>query len=254
MKDNEVVALKKSEHKAEIKTNLGDNIPFFSNYVEKEGLDNFLYSSEKEYLPFDYKEEKAEDGVFIEQTKIGINKKDRNVDNGKEGFFKQVVFKLREGFSFAFIAEIDDEGLDKYVSYVSMGADKSAFKISFKETSLEPENEINIQKNESHKIVLLSDAYLSGYDSKTDFQFAISSTKAFRFLKTEVKENNDKYYSSDPLKKKTENMNRSDKFNLIEKGSVFFFENETQMNAFAEKLELEANFRQIGYNNFKIIK
>lgn len=242
-----------SKHDAKIETNLGNNIPFFSNYNEKAGLDSFLYSNKEQYLPFDFDKEKAKDGVFIKQEKIGIHKKDRNVNNNKEGLYKQIVYKLQEGFSFAFFAEIKDEekDLDGYTSYVSMGADKSAFKISFEKTELELENEIHLEKNEDiKKIVLLSDAYLSDYNSKDDSQFAISSTKDFRFLKTVVQENDKKYYSSDPIKGKSGDMIRSDKLNLIEKGSVFFFKDETQKEAFAKKLKSEANFYQIGYNNF----
>ena len=252
--DYNIVPLKKS--KQNIKSSLG-SILYFENYVEKKGLNNFLIYSESDWLYMDYDKKEKPKGVFIEQEKIGITKS-KTGEAKEDSFYKQIVYKLNKGFSFGFIAEIDDE-LDKYNSYVKLGADNSPFKISFgKWEGGEIENEISLQNCNAPKIVLLSDAYLSDYNTK-DFAFAISNTKTFRFLKTEVKEGH-KYYSTDPLKKNNRNINRSDKYNLIERGSVFFFNDEEQLEEFVKKLNpdkiesSEKNFYQIGYNNYKIIK
>ena len=77
-------------------------------------------------------------------------------------------------------------------------------------------------------------------------------------MQTEVKEGN-AYYSSNPLRKESKQITRSNKYNLIERGSVFFFNDNNRMEAFANKLKGNndtdmANFYKIGYNNFIEIK
>jgi CRISPR-associated protein Cmr3 len=252
LKDGEPKYLEKAE--TTFRSSLNDETIFFPNYNEKDGLSSFLLNSEDKILPFDYDKKTAKEGVFIEQEKIGITK-------GKDGktrdnaYFKQIVYKLRKGFSFGFIAEIDDD-LNGYKDIISMGAEKSPSRISFTEPADEPvENKIELRNYNGPKIVLLSDACLTEY-SENDFLFAISETKTFRFLKTVV-QTGYKYYSSDPLKKGgggNKGMSRSSKYNLLERGSVFFFNDEDQMNKFSYKLKAETNFYQIGYNHHKIIK
>jgi CRISPR-associated protein Cmr3 len=244
LEEDKLVYLNKSL--APFKSNLSREMLFFENYVEKDGLSNFLISSETDFLPYDFDKKEAKNGIFIKKEKIGITKK-KDGETDKNAFYKQVFYSLIKGYSFGFIAELDD--LEEHTGIVSMGAEKSPFAISFKKFEGEIENKISLKTVNSPKIILLSDTYLSDYNTK-DFQFAISSTKTFRFLKTEIKKGN-RYYSSDPLKK--EEIKRSVKYSLIERGSVFYFKDENQMNGFADKLKRESNFNQIGYNQHKKI-
>ena len=233
-------------------------LPYFENYKEKTGLNNFLCNTDNKKYALNFDETKAPEGIFVEQEKIGI-KKSKSGETNEEGYYKQIVYKLNTGNSFAFLADINDETLDKNPSYVSLGADKSPFKISFEPLSdnntdieLQISTKLNFSLSEKLKIVLLSDTYISEL-KQNDYDFAISNTITFRFLHTEVKKGT-RYYSSDPLKKNRNLISHSDKFNLFERGSVFFFNNEKQLDDFALKLKAETNFRQIGYNYFKTIK
>ena len=246
IKDDKIEYL--NREKAVFKTNLSNDMQFMKNYIEKEGLSEFLYHSDDDFMAMDYdndydkkKNPKFPNGIFIEKEQVGITK---NTKGGtlENAFYKQVFYSLLDGYSFAFFAELEDD-LQVEDGFVSMGAEKNPFKITFEKLDKIEVIDISINKN-NPKIVLLSDAYLSNYD-KNDFQFAISSTKTFRFLKTEVKQGN-KYYSSNPLKKKE--IKRSDKYNLLEKGSVFYFKDNNQMDTFSNKLNSETNFIQIGYN------
>lgn len=243
-------------------TSAAGNCVYFSNYNEKKGLDNFLIHNESDFLPFDFDKEKAKDGVFVRHEKIGIRKK-RDGASDEEGFYKQISLSLSNGFCFAIFADIDDDALKKPEIHTSMGAEKSPFRFSFHKISNEApqwlkemdENDkrgepVLLQKTNTPKIVLLSDAYLPGYNP-ADFQFAISDTKSFRFIRSVVEEGN-KYYSSNPLEKKE--LSRSCKYNLLESGSVFFFKDEKQMEDFANQLKSQTNFYNIGYNHFLTIK
>lgn len=247
IKNSNTVYLNKTD--AIFKTTLTDNMLFFDNYVEKEGLSNFLIHNEDNILPFDFDRDKVPNGVFIKKERVGITKQ-RKGKTKENAFYKQTFYSLRKGFSFGFVAEIED--MEKHSGFVYLGAEKSAFTISFEKFQGNIEDKINLNRVNQPKIVLLSDAYISDYKTD-DFQFAVSSTKTFRFLKTEVKEGH-KYYSSnplnnrDPLKKK--GIRRSVKYNLLERGSVFYFKDQRQMDGFTKKIENESNFYQIGYNQY----
>jgi len=250
LKDNDTYYLEAKDYP--IKNNLrsdAENLFFFENYKEKNGLDKFLLKSENEFLPLYYDKKNHPNGVFVKKEKVGIKKG----DNGKtldKAFYKQVFYTLNTPYSFGFIAEFnDDDGFDKKNGFVPMGAEKSIFEISFKEYNNDFQSEISLNGTNKPKIVLLSDAYLPDYKINY-FKMAISTTKTFRFLKTEVKEGH-KYYSSDPVK--GNKIKRSQKLNLIERGSVFYFNNVNQMNDFAQKLDNETNFKTIGYNHYKKI-
>ncbi len=237
-----------------------DNTLFFENYNEKHGLDNFLFHSFDKYMATQYDtayQEKINkgiklipNGIFIKKERVGITKNKKGGTQLK-AFYKQIYYSLLNGYSFAFTADLDYDFNNKHSGYVSMGAEKNPFKITIQKFEDDTLNQVQIPDSNSPKIVLLSDAYLSNYD-KNDFQFAISTTKTFRFLNTVVKKGN-KYYSSDPLDKDKNKITRSDKFNLLEKGSVFYFKDEEQMNDFSKKLNKEKNLIQIGYNQHKKI-
>ncbi len=226
-----------------IKNNLTDELQIVSNYVEKNGLSNFLIHSETDWLPMDYDEKQNPDGVFIKQEKIGItkSKSGQTLDNA---FYKQVFYRLQKGYSFGFLADLKEDSLKVLSEIIPTGAEKNQFQITMKPCDKTLENEIQLKNNNAPKIVLLSDVYLSNYDPN-DFQFAISSTKTFRFLKTEVREGH-RYYSSNPLDNRE--IRRSNKYNLFEKGSVFYFKDKEQLDAFSDILNKETNFTQIGYN------
>lgn len=245
LKDNNPPAYL-NKAKANFKTTLSFDMLFFEDYVEKEGLSNFLVNSEDNVLPFDFDKETAKNGVFIKKEKIGIKKQEKGLTQ-KNAFYKQTFYTLSKGYSFGLVAEIKD--MEEHSGFVFMGAEKSAFAISFEKFEGEIEDKISLKTVNNPKIVLLSDAYLSDYNTN-DFQFAISSSKTFRFLKTKVKAGN-KYYSSDPLEKKE--IKRSVKYSLLERGSVFYFKDEDQMNVFANKIKGKSNFYQIGYNHYKKI-
>lgn len=171
-----------------------------------------------------------ENKIFIEDTRVGITK-NHNGKSGEEGFFKQISYRLADGFSFAFEADVDFDLTSCNSEIVSLGADGSRFCLCVEEKKGE------IQ--EAKKVVLLSNSLLDRNDL-LNVRFQITSAVPLRFLETTV--NTAKYnILSGEVK-------RSSKYYLYEKGSVFYFDSESAADEFLKKLESKEEFRQIGYN------
>lgn len=177
-----------------------------------------------------------EDDIFEKDQRIGIN---RDIKNGKtedDALFKQISYRLKENFCFAFTAEVDTDLTAYNKQIVSMGGDSSQFIFHAEKTECEPKLPL------SDKIVLSSPAYLT-QDEYSKACFAITETVAFRFLETSV--NTESY---NVLNK---NITRSNKYNLYATGSVFYFNDDAKKDDFKEALEGKKEFRQIGYNQYQ---
>lgn len=191
----------------------------------------------------------AEDELFTKDTRIGI---DKNYEGKSEtnAFYKQISYRLKEGFCFAFEVEVDDDvDLSKELykgQLVNLGADASSFVFDAEEMNLS-ENE----KKVGLSVVLLSDAYISKNDMDTiNIRFSINRIRPFRFLKTE-NQTNASYYR---INGKGNVASRSERYELYQAGSVFYFEKDDDRNAFVEVLESRKDFNQIGYNKYYIKK
>lgn len=192
-----------------------------------------------------------EDELFIKDTRIGINKS----YTGKaedSAFFKQISYRLKEGFNFAFTAQIAMDMKEMQERYdgklVTLGADSSAFVLN-----IYPEDRIPAfpKNNDDCKIVLLSDAYLCPNDLEK-VVYGITEARPFRFLHTSNNEDPKNYNI-------VHNKNgQGDKYvfrcekryDLFKAGSVFYFKKKEDTEAFIEKINSFREFRQIGYNQY----
>ncbi len=189
-----------------------------------------------------------ESEIFKEDVCVGIN---RDIKTGKtedNALFKQVSYRFNNKdcqYRFAFYATVDENvPLASYDGQlVSVGGDSSQFVIGIKE--VEP----MVERHESGTCVVLeSPAYLDNKDKKEDLKdvrFAITDIIPFKCMKTKTE--NVKSYNKRNLVEEY-----SDGLSLYDKGSVFYFKNKAGAEAFAKKLEGYANFRQIGYNHYRI--
>lgn len=188
---------------------------------------------------------KKEDEIFIKDTRIGINKSyEGKTSHDDKGYYKQVSYRLKDSFSFAFVAEVDFDLSGCQNEIVSLGADGSEFSLSASLLSDEfqtphyPDG-ITLVKG-AYRVILLSDSLLDSEDIKKAC-FNISESIPFRFLVTDVKCEN--YNVLGGKVKRSEK-----KYYLYEKGSVFYFENEDLANDFVKLVEGKDEFHQIGYN------
>ena len=201
-------------------------------FIGKDYLNNYYISLDGEKL--------NEGDIFKEDTRIGINKSYTGKTES-EAFYKQVSYRLKENFCFAFEVEVVDSiDLTAYnKQVVKLGADDSSF--VFEAERIE-KVDYPVSK-EDLRVVLLSDTYLPDI-SNCNLLFAITDVRPFRFLSmvnsTNAQDYNVKYKSS-----------RSDKrYDLYQAGSVFYFENRSDKEAFCKLIDSYKRFKQIGYNQY----
>lgn len=179
--------------------------------------------------------------VFVESFQVGI-KKSRMGKSDNDAFYKQYFYKLKSGISFAFYLNIEGEIKNAPSSIiVPAGADQSLFNVSFKE-----ENSIFIEQNPTvgaAKFTLISDAYIKPEILDSCF-LAISSSVDFRYIKTTT--STKRYYN---ISNKDDDMKKSGKHNLLERGSVLFTENPDEL---LKALKEPIAYRNAGFNYFKI--
>lgn len=193
-------------------------------------------------------------GIFIAEEQIGINKKVK-----ENGFYKQVGYRMLDGYGFSFYAETKEKINSVVNLLIKMGANQSWFRLSIKEKkNSDSTYELYEGKNPtvifqypnspSSKIVLLSDTFIERAVFDKYIDFALADNNSFKYLQTNKvglgeKFNNEKanFY----LYKSVQN------FELLKKGSVLFVEH-TQKSAILKKLtgdnDISAAFHQIGYN------
>lgn len=204
-------------------------------YNAKDGLSTKLTDGEK---PYELK------NVFKEDRHIGI---DRNIRTGKtdEGaLFKQISYRFNtdeDTYCFVFEADVDDtitlEMYDRQI--ITVGADNSQFVLGISK-DIKTNEHIKTLKN---AVYLLSPSFLSREEARKA-TFAVTSLMPFRFLSFSMQEV-DSYHV---FKNRTA---RSDRYELYAPGSVFYFNDDTQKQAFIKYLEEKKEFRQIGYNEYK---
>ena len=194
-----------------------------------------------------------ESEIFQKDVRNGIN---RDVETGlveDSALFKQVFYRLKKGYRFAFEADVEDlsesaENCKRITKYngqlVQIGADSSMFVIGIEEKT----DEKKVESTNGTRLVLSSPAFIEAKDMKLA-RFAITRTIPFKCIQTNVDTESYNRIS----RKESENEQYSNKYNLYDTGSVFYFKNDEDCRNFAEVLEQKKEFRQIGYNHYRII-
>ena len=173
--------------------------------------DNFINITTNEKL--------TSDKIFkpIEKT---ANKK-----GGEENsLFKKTSYLLNDNFKFAFYLDCD---CDLKNSIITLGADRSSFKMEVKEDN----STLNYEDKKAY-LTLISDAYIT-LSLKDNCDFAISSEISYQNL-----QNQKHAFKHNEFKK-------SDKVYLYEKSSVIINPSQALIDDLNNK-----NLQQIGYNIF----
>lgn len=192
------------------------------------------------FYQFENGETVKDSDIFTEDISNGIN---RDIHTGKTddgALFKQISWRMKEEYRFAFYAEVDlDNLVDCNGQIVSVGADSSQFVIGI--------SEYGEQKNDCSEgtvVTLLSPTYLTREDLAS-VRFAITETMPFKSMKTVTQ-------SVKSYNKRNQLYDYSDKMMLYTTGSVFYLKSSESAKDFTEKLKAHADFYQIGYNHYKV--
>lgn len=200
--------------------NQKEHVPFMKNYEQKTGLAGFFINGACEKIPLD--------SMFMPVERIGITKGDKGTTEEK-GLYKQTAYRLKEGFVFACIADLD---FSLQNSLVFMGGEKSAFKLSLHDCDKTFED-IFAAAHDDKRAVLLSDAYMKAeiYDY---CDFAVTETMDFRNIKTST--GNYRFAKGKSKHKHT----------FLKRGSVLY-PGPKGMNEI-KRLTANKNLNKIGYN------
>lgn len=208
------------------------------------------------YNPKDFRERRyvnsktgdliSEDSIFQKDIRIGISKSfDGKSKDGDKGFYKQISYRLKDNFCFAFVAETNCVLSQDSSEIVSLGGDSSKFLLT---ASLLPDKDVSdleypqissYKASGKTRVILLSDAFITKSDLvKSCFQ--ITDTVSLRFLKTSIETKSYNVVGRE--------VKRSCKYQLYERGSVFYFDCEHDAENFISYMEAKQEFKQIGYN------
>lgn len=179
-----------------------------------------------------------DDDIFKTEVRTGINShRTEDITNGIEddgSFFKKERKMLKKDYSFAFIAELEEE-MECTLGIVFMGQDKSPFRYEIKET--EEDLTKCVEKafqgvNCSTLQYALSDIMPVGeqfHPNDESLKYYIADTKVLRNLET--KNYSAKEYHARLKKSPT-------LYKLMRAGAVFFTENKLYENEALEKIGL----------------
>ncbi|GEM_PF-3957832 len=205
---------------------LRDGAPKLNNYKAKEGLPLKAISLEMTDTAVDF------NCIFREQEHIGILKQ-----STEEGFFKQKVYSLHQGWHFSLFARLEGD-FKLHDGLVRFGADQKLFYVTVRKVSAADQPHWGHVAGESGSLTLLSDAKV-GPDIYKHCRFAISSMTDFRTVRMGFKGSR---FAKDGIKT-----------NLLRRGSVLFAK-AGQLQELTKTLNANLNYRQIGFNQYFISK
>lgn len=201
-----------------------------------------------------------ENEIFIEDQRIGISRNIRTGKTEENALYKQINYRLADDYCFAFYAKINIEDIKPYNNQiVLLGADSSQFVIQIAPLEDEDANAENLPKislpssnvivNNGYCKVVLTSPTLIDKETAKFADFAITETIPFKCMQT--------VQISTETTKKTDNYDRvkggigySERYELYQTGSVFYFRIQDNANEFIKEIESHKEFRQIGYNHY----
>lgn len=216
-------------------------------YDAKKGYHPVLINLKDKGICRFFKDENKKDDtdfVFIRHETVG-NKKGEKGKTEDDGFYKQVMYKLNKGWSFAFDAEIDcDLSHDK--QFITMGAEQQLFLLEVNKCSgNRTDFKLDLPPRFKPAIYCISDCFVEE-DVWEHVVFAVNENISFRNLKSS---NNSENYSSF-----SKGYKMSYRYNLLKRGSILFFENEDEMQKAQKLFDKSNNVRNIGFNRIQTIK
>lgn len=208
-----------------------------------------------------------QNGIFIEDEQIGINKHQK-----ENALYKQIGLRLVDGYGFSFYAEIKETDEYKTHSFksfenmpIKMGSDQSWFMASMQLENKESTTVSDVYKkpllelfkypnSSASKIVLLSDSYIEQELFKL-IDFAISDIYPFRFMTTHYGDTKTRDTLFHNKKGGYKTSKGKQNFELLKRGSVLFV-NYSKKESIIKKITgvgtnsatIYQAFNQIGYN------
>lgn len=185
----------------------------------------------------------AYDSIYQEVIKPGVDKNySGKTEDDDHAYYKQVWFKMNNGFSFGFYAEIAPEAIFSSAE-VNFGKESSPF---FMEVSEAEKVDDFIDEESPTALVLTSDTYTDD-DILRMCDFAVTDTVPFRNIINITTKENPYYKLNNPL-----NMKSTVRLQLFKRGSVFFAD-AGNIKKIKDAIDKQSGFKTIGYNHFHLL-
>jgi len=189
--------------------------------------------------------------VIYDASQVGNEKAEKGASKKEKDnkFYKQNAKKMQFGWNFCFDAEIaDDAGVPEKNEelFIPCGGEKSFFKMEVIKQAPASFSVPDSFKRSKPFILCLSDCFVSS-DILKETALAISRFVSFRNMKTSVQDT-EKYSGFSQNDK--QQPSRSSRFNLLQRGSVLYFENEDKLKDAKVKIEADDknHCKKIGFN------
>jgi len=189
--------------------------------------------------------------IIFDNHQVGNEKAEKGTSKEEKDkkFYKQNAKKMSLGWSFCFDAEINvGAGIhdENDVLFVPFGGEKSFFKMEVrKQAPVSFSIPANYKRTKPY-ILCLSDCFVSA-DILKQASMAVSRYVSFRNIQSKV-EKTEKYSG---LSQKDDNqLTRSNRYNLLQRGSILYFENESQRDNVKKLIESNEikHCKTIGFN------
>jgi hypothetical protein len=249
--DTKVIRETNETNKYFFNNNNAKNSFLLPDYDAKNGIKQYWIGQDGKPFAGDIFKEYQHAGNFK-------NKENREEDDD-DAYFKMCYCYLTAGFSFVFNMNIDDENvIDRLVAekrIVYVGGERSKFICEIERLSESNPRQIT---NETYlnayshyadasytKVILTSDAYTQGNPYESTL-LAISKIKKFRFMQSCVNTTDAYNNRIQNSKIQRDGLKQSKLFNLLQRGSVFYFDKEANIGSFLNNIPFET----IGYNKY----
>ena len=237
----------------------------YKPYSYKKGTKHQLMATTNGNLKYTY----HENCIFIPSEQIGIKKNDDGATE-QNAFYKQTSYLLKKGFAFAFFVHLNGSEMPFKLNdaLLEMGGERSGFKMEVEKISdvsdfaqVLPEFEPDILTGEiseeakgriDAKILLTANAYANARELLRCCHFAITQTVPFRYVKTNIARTRHYYNLRDWDVDERGAPQRSQKYNLLQKGSVLYVK-KSKLAQVEEALNAYKQFQKIGYNHYQVL-
>lgn len=199
--------------------------------------------------------------VIKDSPQVG-NEKTANQAEKENAFYKQNMKRLEKDWSFAIDVELNTEsGVVEETIYLPFGGEKCFFKMEIKQqgrfSPTLPQDYgwdklkgtkpgYDIRKTATlYSIVCISDCFLADTTLLNTCDFAVNEFVSFRNIQSKTATTNK--YSGLSSKDKTQ-LDLSNRFNLLQRGSVLYFLDKGKYEAVKAAIEGQTEASKIGFN------
>lgn len=203
-----------------------------------------------------------EKNPLVSSERVGIIKK-RKDDEDSKGFYRQLRYKMKPGWSFVLYAEIDDDGLENNYtqqpnSSFPMGGERVPFRLKATRLGGQPKEfeDVSSSPAKACRVLLTSDAHVEDISALLDTTSLsiMGDPMDFRAIFTSV-EQTEQYnnLSARGVTQKSHRARFSSLLQMIPRGSVFHVEPDDWQKFQALIHTNNSAWTQIGYNSIHIL-